>query len=398
MNAVSKVTTALKVLNSGNEFVKAAAKHSLQKNARKKNETVTDVNVLEYLNKGSLRGVSSTFWKDVQLATEELNSKNKHTKLRWVVNDGSFEIELSSAHNYELLNAERMGAAYKIVLDDVKDECLRQLEGRSTTWAYQATSRFACSNFPLQDGSLRLAEYYTVQKARAQALNTRQTQRRFKLGTESANCRWCGSEEESTYHVLNMCQSQFIKTEYLRRHNRICHILVEQARTTNNQQVTINEDVIPALSHDNLRPDIQIIDSVKKTALFIDVAVSVDKYEKLCESERRKLIKYNNLKMAYERRGYSTKVMGFIMGSCGSWHGNNDYVLKELNVQQRNMNWMRSDIVTATMKGTHEVWKCFASGQRQGYLKRNWNHRGREYDNLFHIESLTRSTITSQSS
>lgn len=393
LDAASKIATALKVLNSADSYISGAAKHGLARVVRKRmssNATVSDEQALKFLNERKVNTrQNASFWDSVLGSLVRING-GKDVEFKWAITDGLFELEVIKRHSYKIINKSNMNTAYTTIVDELKNEMLTQLEGRATTWAYKTTSRHPCSNYPLQDGSLREAEFYMIQRAKTHSLSTRVTQSRYAR-VESRMCRWCGDAEETTYHALNICMSKIIKAEHLRRHNRVCTLLAEQARSTNTTQVSVNEDVVPALSRDMKRPDIQIVDKTGKTALFIDVAISVDSFPKMAEAERRKITKYNDLKLAYEDNGYKTRVMGFIVGSCGSWYDRNDRVLTELNVQSRNLNRTRSDIVTATMKGTYEVWKCFATGQKQGYLKRGWNQFGREYDSLFHIDSLMQS-------
>lgn len=175
----------------------------------------------------------------------------------------------------------------------------------------------------------------------------------------------------------------------MRRHNRVVKVLVDKARTTSAVSVIINEDVIPNLSTECLRPDILMVDKEKMTATFIDVNVCIDKMSTMARNERTRLERYNQLKLDYIDQGYATQVFGYIIGSCGAYYDRNDRVLKAIGVQSRDFEKVRVESTTEAIKGSNEVWKAFVCMQQRGRVKRNWNQTGREYDKFFFIQDFS---------
>lgn len=389
LDAVSKLTTALQMLNCNDTFVRNLARTTLKKACKKTTASNADEKALNFLNKESKHGnLGLNFWSQVAKSSAVINIESNDLKIVWLLEEDEFKLKLVRGQFEEKYGISNIRVAYREIKNQLRTAWLHLVENKSCTWAYKTIARHPCSNNPIiGNDSMGLSDYFFVQKARTHTLHTRARQNLFSR-VEDTSCRHCNLGYENVYHALNGCDSNLIKAEYMRRHNKVCKVLVDEARTLAATTVKINEDCIPALSTEIRRPDILIVDKSKKTAIFIDVNVCIDKMTTMVRNERHRHVRYNQLKLDYTERGYETKILGYIVGSCGSYYDRNDLALKSIGVQPRDFEKVRVKSVVAAIKGSNEVWKAFVTGRQQGKVKRDWNHTSRDYDKFFYLQNF----------
>lgn len=114
----------------------------------------------------------------------------------------------------------------------------------------------------------------------------------------------------------------------------------------------------------NLRPDLVIQDGSE--VLVIDVACPFENdANALQEAADRKTQKYHYLVDHFKQQGLTAKIFGFVIGSLGSWHPQNEDLLNEMNISHKYRSLLRKLCCADTIQGSRNIYVEHLTNQRQ---------------------------------
>ena len=227
----------------------------------------------------------------------------------------------------------------------------KNLHGQFTKYLEEPHVDKQRSNQWLSSSSLKRATESTILSIQEQAITTRYIQKHiFKVDVDDT-CRICHTEKETIHHIISGCNG-LSSTKYLDRHDNICkyiHILLLQEHGFINQNikwyqhqpapVEENETTkilwnfpvqTDAIRHN--KPDIIIVDKIRRTANLIDVAVPID--YGITQKWLDKIRKYNDLSGEIKTLWNLTKVdiTPIIIGAMGTFYKTFDVDALKLNL------------------------------------------------------------------
>ena len=143
------------------------------------------------------------------------------------------------------------------------------------------------------------------------------------------SCRKCGHSNETLSHILNSCRPNLIQD--IKRHDAI---ITEIARSLPSTELRLNKQV-PG-SRFNLRPDIVLLDKANNRACILDVQCPFDLDEdSLVKARTAKTAKYQCVAEELRSSGLRVYSGAIIIGSLGSFDGDNFKSLAELGIPRR---------------------------------------------------------------
>ena len=188
--------------------------------------------------------------------------------------------------------------------------------------------------------------------AQEQALPTNWLKSRITGEQEDSMCRKCGKEVETVAHLVSAC-SELCQSEYLTRHNKmglrvywqLCHKYnikcsgkwfeesPEKVRISEcgNFEIWWDRAVETQNKVDHNKPDVVVIDRLKRTWTIIDFSVPCDR--NIIKKEKEKIENYNPL--AYEVRKLhkvTTRIVPIVVGALGAVSSNLQHYLKEIDI------------------------------------------------------------------
>ena len=149
--------------------------------------------------------------------------------------------------------------------------------------------------------------------AQEQSIQTNYIKYNIDKTAESPLCRMCGTRNETIFHIMSECGKCALK-EYKQRHDSVgsqvhwqfCEKLGlnwarlqqkhEPEKVVENENFKILWDFTIQCHQiiDARRPDIAVVDKVKKETMIIDATIPGD--TRVCDKERKKINKYSLLK------------------------------------------------------------------------------------------------------
>ncbi|MEM7264393.1 MAG: reverse transcriptase domain-containing protein [Pseudomonadota bacterium] len=188
--------------------------------------------------------------------------------------------------------------------------------------------------------------------AQEQALRTRLAESKWENSGVSPLCRVCGEEAESVWHVTSGCKV-LAQKEYRRRHDRmglrvyweLCRKygmkcaarwyeeVPDKVRRSDNGNIEIWWDraVETTQQVESNRPDVVVVDHVKKSWLIVDFAVPSDR--NVTNKEEEKITKYSPLAHQIRKlHSVSTSIVPIVVGSLGIVTKRLELGLKELGI------------------------------------------------------------------
>jgi hypothetical protein len=194
--------------------------------------------------------------------------------------------------------------------------------------------------------NIRFRDWRFVHRARLNVVPTNQNKARWC--DVSSNCRKCGDASETLPHILNHCEPSMTKIR--ERHNSIVSRL---ANAIKSGDVRIDKQV-PGID-DECRPDIVIQNDDE--VLIIDVTCPFENGENaLAEADFNKVAKYDHVKRHYQSLGKRCSVHGFVIGSLGTWHPDNEAVLSKLMMTKSYKSLFRKLCCTDVIKGSADIY------------------------------------------
>ena len=165
----------------------------------------------------------------------------------------------------------------------------------------------------LSKGDLKPETEALICAAQEQALRTNYTKYNIDKTADSLLCRLCGEKGESVGHLVSECQ-KLAQKEYKRRHDNVARIVHwefcgkygiergvnwyshEPQGVSENGEVKVLWDLMIQCDHmiECRRPDIVVVDKIRRQCMVIDIAVPGD--SRVAKKEEEKIEKYEELR------------------------------------------------------------------------------------------------------
>ena len=137
------------------------------------------------------------------------------------------------------------------------------------------------------------------------------------------------------------------------RHDKVVERLTNTVRFGD-----ITTDRCVAESGSRLRPDIVITEGNQVSV--IDVCCPFENgAEALGEAELHKVEKYLEIKQHFLSLGMQCNVYGFVIGALGTWHPNNEQVLRCLGMTRSYKNLFRKLFCTDVIQGSTNIYRQY---------------------------------------
>ncbi|XP_046856060.1 uncharacterized protein LOC124449154 [Xenia sp. Carnegie-2017] len=194
--------------------------------------------------------------------------------------------------------------------------------------------------------NMRFSDWRFIHKARLNVVPVNQN--KSKWNNTSSSCRKCHDTSETLPHILNHCNTNMVNIR--KRHDQIVDRLVNATRSG-----TIKVDQQVDGIEDECRPDIVIEDGNNVT--IIDVTCPFENgTDALSTADFHKITKYEHVKRYFQSTGKSCSVHGFVIGSLGAWHPNNEVVLSKLNMSNNYKSLFRKLCCTDVIRGSADIY------------------------------------------
>ena len=165
----------------------------------------------------------------------------------------------------------------------------------------------------LSKGDLKPETEALICAAQEQALRTNYTKYNIDKTADSPLCRLCGEKGESVGHLVSECQ-KLAQKEYKRRHDNVARIVHwelcgkygiergvnwyshEPQGVSENGEVKVLWNLMIQCDHmiECRRPDIVVVDKIRRQCMVIDIAVPGD--SRVAKKEEEKIEKYEELR------------------------------------------------------------------------------------------------------
>ena len=169
------------------------------------------------------------------------------------------------------------------------------------------------SNQWLKSSTLKRSTGSTIAAIQEQAISSKYIEKHVFNVEDDDTCRICRVEKETIHHIISGCDG-LSPTKYLERHDNVCkyiHVLLllehgfiekyipwyqhqpTQLAENNSTKILWNFSIQTDHEVINNKPDIIVVDKIKKTANLIEVAVPND--YNICNKRLQKVRAYTNL-------------------------------------------------------------------------------------------------------
>ena len=259
--------------------------------------------------------------------------------LRCVANEGVISATETKSEYRQRMGSKRKNWKNKIM----HGQFLRQTEDQidqkeSVRW--------------IAEGYMKKATESLLMAAQEQALRTRKIRHAIDKANVDPKCRWCGAKDETVNHLIAGC-SKLAQGEYKARHDKVATVI--HWRLCKKYGIDVHRDwykheIQPVIENDKVkilwdmcvqtdkviqarRPDIVVVDKLKKQVSIIDIAVPADK--NVAEKEKEKITKYQDLKMEVKRlwKQKRVRVIPVVVGALGSIPKGLQHWLTELGLE-----------------------------------------------------------------
>ena len=194
--------------------------------------------------------------------------------------------------------------------------------------------------------NIRFKDWRFIHKARLNCLSLNAVKSRWS--DTSPKCRHCPSTE-TLPHVLDHCTTNMVLIR--QRHDKVIERLTNAVRFGD-----ITTDRCVAESGSRLCPDIVITEGNQVSV--IDVCCPFENgAEALAEAELQKVEKYLEIKQHFLSLGMQCNVYGFVIGALGTWHPNNEQVLRCLGMTRSYKNLFRKLCCTDVIQGSTNIYR-----------------------------------------
>ena len=356
LHEIAQMSAALRLLHCRDNAISTLAnKVIIEVAAKRAQRPVTMREVSEYLN-GSLEppfdtpaNDASSRWTRLRMAMRTARAKGLDVK--WCTTD---EGSLTLKHRNRVV---RPLAALRYLAYETRLRYLQSLTSKKDQGkVFEVSALSPHSNHFLRSGSFtEFRAWRFIHRARVDTVPLNGN-RRWALGDK--RCRRCGYENETLPHVLNHCNAHTVEIQA--RHNALVSRLLKAMRLS--PTAVVYTDAPPPLCP-GVRPDICIVDEVKKEVTVIDVACPFENGATSLEvASEVKRAKYEVIKLAYAAVGYKVSVLPFVLGSLGAWYPPNDLVLASLQIGPRYAQLFRMLCVSSTISWSRNIYCSHVTG------------------------------------
>ena len=195
--------------------------------------------------------------------------------------------------------------------------------------------------------NMRFKDWRFVHRARMNVVPTNKNKSKWS-DDFSPECRVCQSTDETLPHILCHCKVNMVPIR--ERHNKIVERLRKAVRYGH---VRVDQQV-PGLN-EPCRPDLVITDG--NVVTVIDVTCPFENGESaLPNADYAKVIKYKSVKSHFQSLGKKCNVFGFVIGCLGTWHPNNEAVLRSLDMSRKYKSLFRKLCCSDVIRGSAEIY------------------------------------------
>ena len=280
----------------------------------------------------------SSLWARVRDSTVELKKK---AGVSWKVSNGLPALHLEGVKLPNQAVEGKVKAA-------VRKHFLVKLHSKRSQGAVsRCASQNAISNHFIQRGAhTTFGDWKFIHRARLNVLanNGRPWNKKDR------SCRKCGHSNETLSHILNRCRPNLIQDT--KRHDAI---ITEISRSLPSTELRLNKQV-PG-SRFNLRPDIVLLDKANNRACILDVQCPFDLDEdSLVKARTAKTAKYQCVADELRSSGLRVYSGAIIIGSLGSFDGDNFKSLAELGIPRRQCTALAKKLVSLSISHSRAIY------------------------------------------
>ena len=203
--------------------------------------------------------------------------------------------------------------------------------------------------------------------AREQSIRTNYIKYNIEKTAKSPLCRMCGTRNETISHIVSEC-GKLTRKEYKRRNDtvgRYVHWQFCEKLGFNRARLWYEHEPKSVIENKNFktlcdftiqcdhtiearRPDIVVVDKVKKEKMIIDIAIPED--TRVCDKERDKIEKYSLLKDEITRLWQMKKVVviPIVVGALGTITAKLEKFIESLGIDIRIEHFQKSALLGTT--------------------------------------------------
>jgi hypothetical protein len=302
----------------------------------------------------------SSIWTDVQATLRQYN-------LRFQTQSGD-HFDLRLPHMAKSVTTKNVAREVKMHLKlghALKWSKLTD-QGRTTLLHGRDGSKFLLSGGKLWD-----ADYRFGIAARLNQVDTRSVLKRKRIRSNGA-CRHCGQvAPETLAHVLQRCPHNEVGIRA--RHDLALDAISRTIQVALPKATLHVNATLPGYDGATLKPDLQLIDDVNKTAVICDLAIAHEDdqlhdgdtvFEKTAKG---KMDKYSPLSRHLVRQGYEVYSCALVYGSLGSVAPANHRILTDvLGLSRPAASKLQYSLSAGIIKSSRGIWNTHCSGPTPG--------------------------------
>ncbi|KAF0703917.1 hypothetical protein AaE_015198, partial [Aphanomyces astaci] len=225
------------------------------------------------------------------------------------------------------------------------------------------------SKFLLSGGKLWDADYRFGIAARLNQVDTRSVLKRKRLRSNGA-CRHCGQvAPETLAHVLQRCPHNEVSIRA--RHDAALGAISRTIQAALPKATLLVNATLPGYDGPTLKPDLQLIDQDKKTAIICDLAIAHEDdqlhdgdtvFEKTAKG---KMDKYSPLSRHLVRQGFEVYSCALVYGSLGSVAPANHNILTAvIGLSRPAASKLQYGLSADIIKSSRTIWNTHCSGPK----------------------------------
>jgi len=370
------IDSVLRFLNSDDIFIRTFFNHQLYdcvEKFRGKDEEVDVDAVRSFLNDGR-----ST--KNFSLPRDNLFNKFRRAIRHWKKVFHRFEVEFDGTGDYGLIVQTREGQrCLELGPLDAKKVYTKLRLALTDFYQFKLKTEYKAMGRVIGNTAIHKANNEFVRDGGFVSFSAHRWLHRARLDLHSLNggarskhkgrdpwCRRCGYETESLAHVLGHCKFQ-LGTNVTKRHNALQNRVVEairgQKRPLGSIAVEVNK--VCDVAGRSLRPDLIVKDETNHVVTIVDFACPFENgagaMEKRVEEKRAK---YEPERLAFERQGYKATCGAIVVGALGTWHPQNDLVIRQLGIPASYSRKMIKFILAETLEYSKNIFWRHILGDR----------------------------------
>ena len=345
---VQTIVQAIKMLSSTDPIVANIAKAELRQSVRFAARANPTAALISDFLSGSTQG---NFHPDrIRYRTHSLWTRARKAcrNLRVKLEVPDYDppcIVLESGHRYKA--KDTCLQLHRLIQERAANRLLDLPDQGKVARALVADSSGASSSWIYNGLNLRFSDWRFIHRARLNVVPTNQNINRW-ADDENPMCRVCNTDPETLPHILCHCPTNMVKIR--ERHDLIVNRLAKSIRYGN---VRLDQQVVGL--NDSCRPDILIENGNEITVIDITVPFENDSGALQC-AEDRKVMKYQNIAHHFASQEKNCRVFGFVVGSLGTWHPQNEKTLDRIQMSPRYRKLFRKLCCSDAIRGSADIY------------------------------------------